>query len=196
MLTDEDISFLIKDIKTNYDKFDSKSSSSTIYTINNFIFENDLRLNFKIIRLEQRLKTFVTITSYHNPECDSDDYHEWLDSLLLVKDYLINNDNVEITIKDIITFICSFREEYRYSKILDKIDKNSTIIHNERKQIILKKICSEKEYETCCVCYEANSVLTSCLHNVCRKCHSKIKYIYDDEMEMEVKPCPMCRQEI
>jgi hypothetical protein len=196
MLTDDDISFLIKDIKTNYDNYDSKSSSSLIYTINNYIFENDLRLSFKILRVQKVLRILVTITSYHNPDYEDDYYHDWLDSILLVKEFYISNDNVEIAIKDIISFMCSFRTEYRYSKILDKIDKNSAIITSERKHIILKKLCSEKEHETCCVCYESNTVYTSCLHNLCRKCHSNIKCVLDDEMEIEIKHCPMCRQEI
>ena len=198
ILTEEDIMFIVKDIKANNDKYKPLTNGSpVIYKINNFIFE-ELNIDFKIVRLENRLKIMITTTSYYDSTREDDEYYEWYDIMLLVKDFELDVDgkDQESVIKNIVLFISSFRTNYRYSKILDKIDENRVLLKKERRHIILHKLCKEKDIDTCCVCYDPNTVITDCNHNVCRKCHSKIKEIYDEDIELEIKPCPMCRQQI
>jgi hypothetical protein len=201
ILTDDDISFLVKDIKANNDKYNPLLSSTppapVIYKINNFIFEDVLRIDFKLVRLENRIKLMTTITSYYDSMREDEEYYEWYDTMLLVKDFDISDGkDKDLVIKNIVLLISSFRTNYRYSKILDSIDENSISLKKERRHIILHKLCKEKDIDTCCVCYDPNTVTTDCNHNVCRKCHAKIKFIIDEETDTEMKSCPMCRQQI
>lgn len=49
----------------------------------------------------------------------------------------------------------------------------------------------------CCVCDKRTTrELASCPHIVCVRCSDQIKVIWDDEKECQIRPCPLCREDI
>jgi hypothetical protein len=63
--------------------------------------------------------------------------------------------------------------------------------------LLLKKLKQSDEEnntkEECCVCFEKNEVKTSCKHNLCRPCHSKLEWNEEEDEDEKFKLCPMCR---
>jgi hypothetical protein len=107
-------------------------------------------------------------------------------------------------IQDVFKFLLfDFRNNYIYSKILDKIVKVTEQINLEKYYIASQKLLRQKVFDTCCVCFEYNTVITSCNHNLCRACYAQIKYENtndddddDDDDEQYLKKCPLCRNRI
>jgi hypothetical protein len=111
------------------------------------------------------------------------------------------------SIKEIISFLyTTFRKEYTYSKITDRIEKKTDLLHQEKKEMsylmLMKNISFENIKTTffCCVCLEPNFLLTKCNHCLCRKCYLNIERKKCDECndeyiicDYEYKPCPICR---
>jgi len=98
--------------------------------------------------------------------------------------------------KEITKFLFDFRKKYKYSKILDMIEKKELIEIKEKENIVTTRFFEEKEIDECCVCYEKNNVLTSCEHNLCRTCFEKLTCNIDYDDMIKLKECPYCRKDI
>ena len=109
------------------------------------------------------------------------------ENIVLCKEFC--NDDVELLIKDIVTFLfLEFRENYQYSKIMNEIIEKNDTEELEKFHIAKYKLLKNKDMEKCCVCYDLNSNLTVCKHNLCLLCYYKMK-----GQNLSVMMCPMCR---
>jgi hypothetical protein len=98
-------------------------------------------------------------------------------------------------IKELLGVIHDLKNTHFYSKILDAIiDKNS------KDELVCKSkfFLVSKEIEECCVCYEKNTVLTECGHNLCRICYIKCAVLCDCECPTHAKivNCPLCKNQL
>jgi len=166
-----------------------------------YIFEGfQMVVNFKsveddkiLIRIDRKDKIFTKI---NNKPYNYEHYSEYF-----FKQKFLN-------IKEIITFLhSSFRKEYTYSKITDKIEKKTDLLYQEQKEIsylmLMKNISFDdiKNKLSCCVCLDPNFLLTKCNHCLCRKCYLNIERKKCEECNdeyniacvFEYKPCPICR---
>ena len=105
--------------------------------------------------------------------------------ILLELKYNYVEEELEDTIEKIIHDVYNLKNDYVYSKTLDKIypKKDKDLFENLYKAELFINHRID-EISECCVCYEENTVITNCNHNLCRKCHSTLT----------VKICPICRQ--
>lgn len=111
-----------------------------------------------------------------------------VNKILLELKYLYKDDDLndlEELLEKIITDVYNLKNDYVYSKNLDRLFLKDDVEKFEKlyKAELLISHRTE-EITECCVCYEENSVFTNCKHNLCRKCHS----------DLPTKICPICRQ--
>jgi len=66
------------------------------------------------------------------------------------------------------------------------ITLKETVDDDEKNMIADSILCKYPKTDKCCVCYDVNSLYTSCEHNLCRICYYKI----------DSKKCPVCRTNI
>ncbi len=175
--TDDEIEFLITDI---IEQVDNRKKE---YDIHNYILD-ELSMTVSIYKLSSvnHYRMYLKVFPY-----GSDD--EYCDETILF------NESKD-TIKEIVNFLLKFRDNYKYSKILDTVIKNNEFVKKEKKCMLMNKICKNEEVEMCCVCMEPNLLKTPCKHNLCRVCYNKTEDTYDAEVDDEVKKCPICREHI
>lgn len=176
--TDDETEFLVNDIS---EKIDNNKNSD--YDIYSYILDG-LSMTVSIDKLTST-KHYRMILKVHPYGCDD----EYCDETILFNE-------CKDSIKEIVDFLFTFRNNYKYSKIIDTVVKNSEFVKREKKCMLLNKLCKNEEVENCCVCLEPNLLKTPCNHNLCRVCFDNIKYLYDDDIGDEVKKCPMCREHI
>lgn len=120
---------------------------------------------------------------------------------IIFKDLNINyNKNIK-NIEDVFRYLFNdFRNEFIYSKILDKIIFKSSKNVKEKRYITYNKLCKSKiNIEDCCVCYELNTIKTHCKHSLCRLCYNNIIETDDEDEDGDIysmKKCPICRSNI
>ena len=176
--TEDETEFLVNEIS---ERIDNNKNSN--YDIFNYILDG-LSMTVSIDKLTSS-KRYRMILKTYPYGCDD----EYCDETILFHECKEN-------IKEIVDFLFTFRNNYKYSKIIDTIVKNNEFVKKEKRFMLLNKLCKNEEIENCCVCLEPNLLKTTCNHNLCRVCYSNIKYLYDDEIGDEVKKCPMCREQI
>jgi hypothetical protein len=54
-----------------------------------------------------------------------------------------------------------------------------TVKNDEKNMIADSILCNNPVIDKCCVCYDVNSIYTTCQHNLCRICFYKILIIKD-----------------
>jgi hypothetical protein len=106
-------------------------------------------------------------------------------------------ENIEVALKYIHNiFTCE--GNLRYSRIVDEIFETEEEMKNGEKIMLAKNTLMNRINE-CCVCSESNSILTSCGHNLCRYCFSKMykleKCCEEHNCDKEIL-CPLCKQHI
>ena len=102
------------------------------------------------------------------------------------------SSNLDEIIINILKFLLyDFRTQFSYSKIIDEIIYSEDKKDLEKKRMARLKLIENKTLESCCVCFEYNTVNTKCNHNVCRKCITNIIKKNSDNPS-----CPLCRQAI
>ena len=124
------------------------------------------------------------------------DYSEDLSITDSSKTLIFRQEFKNYNSKEITKFLFEFRKKYRYSKILDTIEKKEFIEIKEKENIAITRFFEEKEIDECCVCYEKNNVLTSCNHNLCRYCFENLNCNIDYDEMIKLKECPCCRKDI
>jgi uncharacterized protein YeeX (DUF496 family) len=152
----------------------------------NFEF-NDLTISYVKITT---IQNYIDLTFFINDYSYNSATNEFVfKSVMNVRFF---KENLKKNIKEAVKFLLNIRENYKYSRITDFIIKNDQIEKEEKKEIAFHQICKNKQFDKCCVCYEYNSILTKCNHNLCRICHAKLEVLHDDIICC-YKKCPMCR---
>lgn len=110
--------------------------------------------------------------------------------VILLKNFFVEKDDtIDEKIKEFISFLYNIKYNYVYSKIVDNfLPKDS--LYKEEKKTIAKLFIKHDVIENCCVCFDKNTVLTKCKHNLCRIC----SYDLFKNNKNEHIPCPMCRK--
>jgi hypothetical protein len=188
MISEEELYNIISnDIVNNFEKDFENNLRNSIYLFKDFIFEG---------------LTTLILLGYHETGddenivmiCNCEKYSKNKSNSLFSKKFNKNN------ILEMVDFLFKFRKDYSYSKIIDRIIKKDDVERLENRCLAIYQFSKNKEMDKCCVCFDANIVLTKCRHNLCRLCFENIKYEleYDDiyEDEMNYKLCPMCRTHI
>jgi len=153
------------------------------YYINNYSIGNIKNLTLKFSKSEAY---FLNIESY-----DYDTHNRTIFEI------------ISLSLRTIVESLFNLREEYKYSKIKDYLIEKEVFETEETLTQIFRKLNDENKMEDCCVCFENNVVTTSCHHNLCRPCYSRLKWFDDDEEEEGIlkdeiayKLCPMCRTKL
>jgi hypothetical protein len=182
--TDEDFQFFLTDISSAEEKHkDNSNIEYEIYSIYKYVL-NGLQTIIRIFKLPENYKMVICIDEY---VCRYE-YNTYFNKNLFV--------SFHDTLRDLISLLFHFRNNYKYSKVIDCIIDNARFSKLEMRHKLMNKICNNEEFEECCVCLELNSVKTSCNHNVCRQCYIKIEPHEDSDDGEEYIPCPLCRESI
>lgn len=179
-------------IKIICEDYESKSSKKKPFIIRGYIF-NELKINIEIKKHPNwdKLVFDFSIRDYEKSDFDIDNRVCLNDK----EDY----ENCFETIEELVTFLFEdFRDEYVYSKILDEIDCEYKIKQKEQLINAYSMLCQNNFIDECCVCMEANKVITDCGHNLCRPCYNNIKFtkVGSGLYEYIGKACPLCRESI
>jgi hypothetical protein len=179
MNSDECIDIISKDMLQKYNM-----NCNGEYHLQEYDF-NDLMLNI-VIFFDDMIDMNESYTFMLSSSISTKKFYE-KENIVLCKEFC--NDDVELLIRDIVTFLyLEFRENYQYSKIIDEIIEKNDVDELEKFHLAKYKLLKNKDMEKCCVCYDLNSNLTSCKHNLCLLCYYKMK---NQNLSMII--CPMCR---
>lgn len=182
--TAEELEFFLMDVSESEEKQKHNNNlENEIYVIYNYTF-NGLQTAIRLFKLAENYKMIIYVDEYY---CKYDcEYYNNMKCLFV---------SLQPTLKDMITFIFDFRKNHTYSKVTDWIIENTKIDKLESRCKLMNKICNNQDFEECCVCLEFNSVKTTCKHNICRTCYSRLEP-HEDEDGGDYIPCPLCRESI
>ena len=113
--------------------------------------------------------------------------------ILLSNIHKIDEENIEHTFQEIVRYIFHIPNKYKYSKLLDELVLN-TELERKEEYITAVSIITHEPINNCSVCYDENSVLTDCNHNLCRECYYNIKKKLSKNLSFP--KCPICRTQI
>lgn len=180
MNNDECIDIISKDI---FEKYNLNSNGEYHFLEYDF---NDLMLNIIIffddmIDTSDETYTFILSSVIYTTKF-YEKHH-----VVLHKEF--SNYDIELIIKEIVSFLyLEFRQKFKYSKIMDEIIEKKNADELEKFYLAKHKLLKNKDMEKCCVCYDLNSNLTSCKHNLCLLCYFTMKKQFISAIQ-----CPICR---
>lgn len=93
-------------------------------------------------------------------------------------------------------FLTNFRNEYTFSKVLDKLILKKNKEEEEKVNLFLFSDADPYKETSCCVCNDISLTFTSCDHNLCRICFSSIETENENGCIGFWKKCPICRQKL
>ena len=185
MLNLDEREFLREDITKTFDKHNCVHGC---YVIPKFKL-NTLTVDVELTHIYNRKRCNVTIRTPQRVDEDGD----IISNILFDKNIDCEEEN---KYEKVVKFLCELREKYDFSKILNIVEEKDLIKYEEKKALILYKLCNGKEMEECCVCSDITKYKTVCNHTLCMSCLYKIEYSFDEERDIEVIACPICRRSI
>jgi hypothetical protein len=186
----EVIDILVNEYIDYSKKFNAKSFQLLEYNFD----ENFQNLRIEILKNE--ITKIYNIYVWSHGFMDDDD--EYAENLIFKIDSSCDGKTF-MNIKNVFEFLLyDFRDKYTYSKIIDRFELKTKVEYEEKLKFSFVRLCQNKKLESCCVCYEMNSVNTFCGHNLCRLCYTQLKINIDedDPYGQSYRECPLCRNKI
>lgn len=165
---------IFEDIKNKYLNANWENSCSIDYSIYAYKFSNTMELDVYTRVYQKKIAIQVV----------------FMTETILNKNFILEKEeNMDDKIKEFIEFLYKLKFNYMYSKIIDILILNDSF-HKEEKKTIAKLFIKHDGIDDCCVCMEKNTVLTKCMHNLCRVCLFNL----DKNSKNDHIPCPLCRK--
>jgi hypothetical protein len=172
MNLEKSISILKDDIIKEYDKVKNRNRNKALYYNLYDYYFNDIFPNM-------HLSIFVTHFTYgFNLLKDPDSRFR-----LICYSDIHHNKNLGDKISEMLVMIYNLKNDYEYSKVLDEflIKKDKCEVENTH---LAKLFITHQKINDCVVCYDPNTVKTTCEHSLCRECLFKLTK----------NECPMCKR--